>query len=183
MAYGASRRDILNLFGSSSRVLSDHQERCHIIMERTSGKTMDAFIEFCTPADAVEAVRRSNKSSNRKFAINGRDAILSTATHEDLQESVFPMARGIKWNGATPCKILDTMTTKAGHRFFGFVAKEEMDLLEKHCIYSERVNNFLSLPQLYSSSCLFFYFLSPRESYNCFVNLDVRVLTVVLCHL
>ncbi|KAK4167124.1 hypothetical protein QBC43DRAFT_349163 [Cladorrhinum sp. PSN259] len=63
--YHLHRNELIALLGRNSRMLNDIDEGVHIIMERLTAKTLDAYVEFLTLDDAVKCVNRMREKAAR----------------------------------------------------------------------------------------------------------------------
>ncbi|KAK4569506.1 hypothetical protein LTR86_003269 [Recurvomyces mirabilis] len=109
----------------------------HIVMERGSGKTMDAFIEVSTPYEAKRVVEQFGRRamSGRPARIGDRVVEVETSTQEDFMSEMFPRAKNIVWHGATPKVLLNTEEFYPGQLsagFTGFMTPEEIVMVVKH---------------------------------------------------
>ena len=131
------------MFGRNSRILEDRHEQVHIIMERVSGKTMDAFIEWKSAKDSIAGRNKlvNDHRPSQKPMLDDREAILSLAPQEELQKAMFPYGRGLYWMGCTPHIDTTIPDSEPWDKFKGIVTDEEIIMLEKHCIHSDRVRS------------------------------------------
>lgn len=115
-------------------------------MERVSGKTMDAFVEFVSLEEAMKTVERLNASivMGRVPKLGGRNVGIDLSSQTALMANLFPNARGIQWNGVSPEIKPDDMH-EPWNNFKGFVTEEEMVMLVKHVEMPQRVSIFTSL--------------------------------------
>lgn len=113
----------------------------HIIMERSTGKTMDAFIEVQTPEIAADAVDRNFRGM--KFSKLGqRHVNLELSSQAQLLKDLFPRARSVVWdegNGGAPYLIENIDPYSSG--FNGFVTDEELNGMIRHAETPQRVSN------------------------------------------
>ncbi|KAK3673103.1 hypothetical protein LTR78_006943 [Recurvomyces mirabilis] len=109
----------------------------HIVMERGSGKTMDAFIEVSTPYEAKRVVEQFGRRamSGRPARVGDRVVEVETSSQEDFMSEMFPRAKNIVWHGATPKVLLNTEEFYPGQLsagFTGFMTPEEIVMVVKH---------------------------------------------------
>lgn len=127
--------------GKSSRICNDAEEPVHIIMERVSSKTMDAYVEFVDLDDAMRAVERhqSNQASGRVSRLGNRPVVVELSSQAHLMADLFPAAKGIFWNGVNP-EVKESIPNEPWENFKGFITEEEMVMLVKHVEVPQRVN-------------------------------------------
>ncbi|KAI1101430.1 hypothetical protein F4804DRAFT_335266 [Jackrogersella minutella] len=130
--YNVSRSEILALFGATAKIPSDRLEPVHIIMDFTTGKTNNCYVEFETYQDALHATNRHRDISmnSRLPRIGTRVVDVTLVTHGALMKELFPNAYGVKWD-TSPYEI----TTDAPHswdNFRGFITNENLTMLCKH---------------------------------------------------
>lgn len=138
--FATPQSEVIALFGRTSRILNDSEEPVHIIMERMTGKTMDAYVEFCTFEDASKAVEKHqrNHREGRPSHIGQRVVTVSLASQAELMEDLFPLAAGLKWKGVNP-EFDPPNDLEPWKNFKGFVSEEEMTMLAKHAKVPNRV--------------------------------------------
>ena len=139
--FATKRAEILAFLGRNSKVLNDNQEPVHIIMERVTSKTNDAYVEFMSMQAAITAVEKHQKivSGGRLSRLGDRPIDVELSSQAALMEDLFPLARGIKWHGSSP-EILPDHPTEPWQRFKGFISDEEMTMLVKHVEVPQRVS-------------------------------------------
>ncbi|KAI1633430.1 hypothetical protein F4809DRAFT_24540 [Biscogniauxia mediterranea] len=88
--FGTTRAEIVALVGRNAKILNDSLEPVHIIMERVSSKTMDAFVEFNTFQDAVEVVEKfqNNAGSGRPARISNRMVEIELSSQAQLMKAL-----------------------------------------------------------------------------------------------
>ncbi|KAK2064928.1 hypothetical protein LY76DRAFT_600659 [Colletotrichum caudatum] len=128
-----NRAEIIAVLGRNSRILNDMEEPVHIIMERITGKTTDAYVEFHTLEDASKAVEKyqQNIGRGRMTRIGQRPVDIELSSEAALMKDLFPSAKGVFWNGTNP-QILPNNGQEPWDNFKGFVSNEEMTMLVKH---------------------------------------------------
>lgn len=145
------RSEIIAFLGRNSKILNDIDEPVHIIMERVTTKTNDAYVEFMTPHAAIAAVDRHlrNTASGRHARLGDRPVEIELSSQSALMKDLFPLAKGVRWDGAEPV-ILEDHPTEPWNCFKGFITEEEMTMLVKHVEVPQRVSPsrkfWLSLP-------------------------------------
>ncbi|KAK2006987.1 hypothetical protein LZ32DRAFT_667893 [Colletotrichum eremochloae] len=128
-----NRAEIIAVLGRNSRILNDTEEPVHIIMERITGKTTDAYVEFHTLEDASKAVEKyqQNIGRGRMTRIGQRPVDIELSSQAALMKDLFPSAKGVFWTGTNP-QILPINDQEPWANFKGFVSNEEMTMLVKH---------------------------------------------------
>ncbi|KAK1987412.1 hypothetical protein LZ30DRAFT_645993 [Colletotrichum cereale] len=128
-----NRAEIIAVLGRNSRILNDTEEPVHIIMERITGKTTDAYVEFDTLEDASKAVEKyqQNIGRGRMTRIGQRPVDIELSSQAALMKDLFPSAKGVFWTGTNP-RILPNNDQEPWGNFKGFVSNEEMTMLVKH---------------------------------------------------
>lgn len=112
----------------------------HIIMERSTAKTMDAFVEFKSQKDAEIAARRlSFTESGRYPRLGTRHVDITLSSPDELLHDLFPRAKCIQWQNGMPKLLPNTDPYAAG--FQGFLTSEEIRGLVAHAKNPARVRN------------------------------------------
>jgi len=108
-------------------------------MERASGKTMDAFVEVETHADAVSIVDTYTQrvAQRRGPRIGNRHVEIAVSSQEQLMQTLFPRARSMTWQGQEPC--IEHTGDEFSSGFLGFLTQEEITMLVKHAEVPQRV--------------------------------------------
>ncbi|KAK5998982.1 hypothetical protein PT974_01367 [Cladobotryum mycophilum] len=154
--FASKRSEIIAFLGRNSKILNDADEGVHIIMEKVTSKTMDAYVEFVTLEDAMKAVERhrSNLINGRLSRLGDRPIDVELSSQANLMKDLFPIARGIFWNGSTP-EFKPYNPTAPWENFKGFVSEEEMVMLVKHVEVPHR--------SPFSREC-------PQRPYECLIS-------------
>lgn len=141
--YGVTRQEILAFLGRNAKIAAanDH-EPIHIIMERVTSKTLDAYIEFISFSEAANAVQRFelNRLGGRGGRLGQRHVEVELSSQEDLMKQLFPKAKNVEWTGAKPRIIPRDMNDIYNSGFQGFVSREELVMLVKHVESPQRVS-------------------------------------------
>ena len=139
--YTSKRAEVIALLGRSSKILNDADEPVHIIMERVTTKTRDAYVEFMTPQDALKAVERINElvSKGRQPRLGDRPVEIELSNQGALMKDLFPFATGIIWSGSMPI-VQPPVPGQPWKTFKGFVTEEEMTMLVKFVESPARVS-------------------------------------------
>lgn len=157
--YSATRKEIAAIFGRHSEFVrypqqQPHQkaafEAVHIIMERATGKSMDAYAEFKNVEAARFAIERfvlNRTGIVRSARVGDRVVGLQLAPAQEMMKAIFPRAKCVEWtlNGV---KILPAVTE--GYRssgFTGFLHPEELLSLTRFSQEPHRSKYTISNPQ------------------------------------
>ncbi|MCJ1390316.1 hypothetical protein MMC18_003174 [Xylographa bjoerkii] len=131
--YAVSKQDILAFLGRNAKILTpNYGEPIHIIMERATGKTMDAYVEFFSHADAQAAVSkfmRGRMEQDRSFRMMDRHVKVELSSQEALMRDLFPKAKNVRWNGQIPIIVPSDDPFNSG--FKSFLSGEELHTLTK----------------------------------------------------
>jgi hypothetical protein len=153
--FTTKRSEIIAFLGRNSKILSDHMEPIHIVMDRVTSKTNDVYVEFMTMLDATRVVEKHTETlaKGRLSRLGDRPVEVELSSQATLMGDLFPQAKGLYWNGSAP-HILDPNPNEPWDDFKGFVTEEEMALLVKHVEIPGRVSSDLPFHTLHP-----FYFL------------------------
>ncbi|TDZ15410.1 hypothetical protein Cob_v011556 [Colletotrichum orbiculare MAFF 240422] len=151
-----NRSEIIAVLGRNSRMLNDADEPVHIIMERVTGKTTDAYVEFQSLEDAAKAVEKHQQNINRGRVtrIGQRPVEIELSSQGALMKDLFPSAKGVFWNNCNP-QMLPIKPREPWDNFKGFVSSEEMTMLVKHVEVPHR--------SPFSKEC-------PQRPYECLIS-------------
>jgi RNase P/RNase MRP subunit p29 len=130
----------LAFLGRNAKIISEIDEPIHIIMERVTSKTMDAFVEFISIDEAALAISRyeSNRAGGRGSRLGERHVDLEVVGHDHLMHAIFPKAANVQWKGTIP--EVFSSNDKYNSGFKGFVMQEELVMLVKHVECPQRVS-------------------------------------------
>ncbi len=114
----------------------------HIIMERSTSKTMDCYVEMKTHGAAVEQFRRHwdnvTGGSNRPPRIGHRLINVDVVTEDELMKDLFPRAKCVRWENGRPIIMENDDPYSTG--FTGYFTNEEMVGLVRHAEHPNRVS-------------------------------------------
>lgn len=116
----------------------------HVIMEKSTGKTMDAFVEFPSHRDASLCIRRYEDVCfpGRGMKLGTRNAELELSDQAELMEAVFPRARLVKFdpmNGA-PTILDPSLDPSWSTGFRGYFTLEEIHGVTRYTELPSRVS-------------------------------------------
>ncbi|SPJ85657.1 uncharacterized protein FTOL_11439 [Fusarium torulosum] len=154
--FSTKRSEVVAFIGRNSRMLSDGEEPIHIIMDRATSKTMDAFVEFVSMEDAMRCAEKhhQNIQLGRVSRLGERPVEVELSSQAALMQDLFPLARGVFWDGASP-QILPHNPVEPWANFKGFISPEEMVMLVKHVEVPHR--------SPFSKEC-------PQRPYECLIS-------------
>ncbi|KAJ5484761.1 hypothetical protein N7539_004749 [Penicillium diatomitis] len=131
--YTITRQEVKQLFGRSTG-LADNWP-IHILMERSTGKTMDfCYVEFKTQKSAEEAVQRilGMCEGNQSPRIGNRPVEVTMSSAGELMAAIFPLAKSIKWEGGRPVQAPKRQDEQWSTGFNGFLTDEELFCTGRH---------------------------------------------------
>ncbi|KAF4766814.1 hypothetical protein HAV15_010553 [Penicillium sp. str.  len=146
--YSVTRQEVVSFLGRSATLLpSTHGCPIHIIMERSTGKTMDCYVEFATMKDAQDTVERINQVYDAFSAprMGSRHVDLELSTPAKLLKAIFPRAKCIAWEDGNPVQLVNKDSWSTG--FDGFLTDEELFCLTRHAEQPHRSAFASKVPQ------------------------------------
>ncbi|KAK6348750.1 hypothetical protein TWF730_009523 [Orbilia blumenaviensis] len=87
---------LFEFLGKTPGLVPEEHGGIHIIMDRTTGKTMDCFLEFPTVGAAERFIQR-RCNNNRRCILGGRHISLELVRQGELMRWLFPKVRGAAW--------------------------------------------------------------------------------------
>lgn len=163
--YTTTKNEVIAALGKSTRITSQPPRTpyyaIHIIMERSTGKTMDVYVELESAAEAKDAVDAFQQRCmvNRQPRIGDRHIDITLSSQEELMGELFPRAKCVRWEGSVPVVYETSEPYNSG--FQGFLSGEELVMITKHAETPQRVS--------------FSFFLQLDSFTDCFQT------TVALC--
>ncbi|KIW12465.1 hypothetical protein PV08_09742 [Exophiala spinifera] len=123
-------------------LLKPHEEGfpIHIIMERSTGKTMDAYVETITPVIAAQAWEHGfGLARMRHPKLGQRHVTVELSDQAELMRDLFPRARCVVWDKEEPGvpHVIHTNDIYTSG-FKGFFTSEEMNGVIRHAEYPQR---------------------------------------------
>ncbi|KAK6001145.1 hypothetical protein QM012_003228 [Aureobasidium pullulans] len=140
--YATTKNEVIAALGRSTRIASQPKGTAyfaiHIIMERSTGKTMDVYVELDSVEEAKATVASFHQRclNNRHPRIGDRHVDIELSSQEALMKELFPRAKCVNWDGHTPVVYSTTEAYNSG--FQGFVTSEEMVMITKHAETPQR---------------------------------------------
>ncbi|QSZ34636.1 hypothetical protein DSL72_007490 [Monilinia vaccinii-corymbosi] len=160
--YGVTRQEVLAFLGRNAKIAAanDH-EPIHIIMERVTSKTLDAYVEFISFSEAANAVNRfeQNRIGGRPGRLGQRHVEVELSSQGELMKQLFPKAKNVDWTGPTPRIIPRDANDMYNSGFQGFVSREELVMLVKHVESPQR--------SPFSKEC-------PQRPFECLVSTLIK---------
>ncbi|KAI1299688.1 hypothetical protein F5Y03DRAFT_408646 [Xylaria venustula] len=154
--YETTRGEIIAFLGKSCRILNDRQEPVHIIMDRVTGKTLDAYCEISSLDAAIQTVERfkTDPDNNRVSRLGNRVVEVQLSSQSVLMQTLFPSSRnGVVWIGTHPELVEGSQYS--WENFSSFLTEEEMIMLNKHIENTQR--------SMYAKLC-------PERPYECMIS-------------
>ncbi|EXJ62942.1 hypothetical protein A1O7_03386 [Cladophialophora yegresii CBS 114405] len=112
----------------------------HIIMERSTGKTMDCYMEIKSPEMAAADWEHAFGTKQMRIPkIGQRNVEVSLSSHAELMKDIFPRAKCIVWDddeNGSPKLIPNRDIYSSG--FNGFITTEELTCMARHAEYPQR---------------------------------------------
>ncbi|KAJ5171092.1 Nucleotide-binding alpha-beta plait [Penicillium coprophilum] len=146
--YTVTRQEVASFLGRSANLLPS-SEGCpiHIIMERSTGKTMDCFVEFPSKKDAEDTVQRINRAYDAGSAprMGSRHIDIEMSTPAKLLKAIFPRAKCISWDDGNPVQLPNQDDWSTG--FDGFLTDEELFCVTRHAEQPHRSVFASKVPQ------------------------------------
>lgn len=108
-------------------------------MERSTGKTMDCFVEFLTEQEAQDAVARLSRSYDASSTprMGSRHVDIEMSSQAQFLKAVFPLAKCMSWFEGRPVQLENRDEWSTG--FDGFITDEELFCLVRHAEQPHRV--------------------------------------------
>jgi hypothetical protein len=163
MPYSTSRNEIIAMLGTQAKIIAQPPgspfHAVHIVMDRQSGKTMDAFVEVETGKEARLLVTQfaGRAAKNRQAKLGDRSVEVNLSNRDEMLATLFPRAKNVTWVNGVP-KIDERVeyfypgVPSTG--FNGFLQDEEITHMAKHAETPQRVSTF---PRSISNTCTNYY--------------------------
>ncbi|KAE8372241.1 hypothetical protein BDV26DRAFT_302090 [Aspergillus bertholletiae] len=122
--YSVTKNEIAQFVGRSACLIKGCP--IHIIMERTTAKTMDCYVETETQEAAQRTVDRINNiyETGRSPRLGLRRVEVECSTQDALLKDLFPKTKCISWEDGMPRRLTNTDPYSTG--FSGFITSEEI---------------------------------------------------------
>jgi hypothetical protein len=114
----------------------------HIIMERSTGKTMDSYMEIKSPEMAAADWEHAFGTKQMRIPkIGQRNVEVSISSQAELMKDIFPRAKCILWdNDANGAPKLIPNRDMYSSGFNGFITTEELTCMARHAETPQRVS-------------------------------------------
>ena len=112
-------------------------------MERTTGKTMDCYVEFLSVSEAQSVVNRLvYRGQPLRLGKHPHDRVVNVAmsSQDELMKQLFPRAKNVVWTGGKPVVRESDEPFNTG--FKTFITGEELVMMGKHAEQPYRVSAF-----------------------------------------
>ncbi len=170
--YSLTKQEVLGFLGRNAKILTpDIGPPIHIIMDRSTGKTMDCYVEFFSHGDAQAAFHKCLVRGGQ-LRLGDRVVDVCLGTQDELLGEMFPKAKNVEWSHGRP--VVRESTDPYNSGFKAFVTNEELLQLVSYAEKPHRVSSvfsffflaFDSLVSVWGSSCVhnfLVFFLEWRE--------------------
>lgn len=140
--FNVKRSEIIAFLGRNSKILNDADEPVHIIMERITTRTQDAYVEFVSGEHAMRAVNKvvENQAKGKAPKIGDRIIDVQLSSQGELMKALFEHANGVQWEGMDPVKKPHENPNHPWQNFKSFTTQEEMTMLVKFVEVPQRVS-------------------------------------------
>ena len=131
----------MGFLGRNAKIITpDLGGAIHIIMERSTSKTMDCYVEFYSYGDALAVVNKfiRNREDGRHPRVGDRHVAVEMSGQDALMKELFPRAKNVVWHGGNPTIVHSDEPYNSG--FKSFVTSEEMVMVVKHAEQPHRVS-------------------------------------------
>ncbi|KAI9670802.1 MAG: hypothetical protein M1829_004691 [Trizodia sp. TS-e1964] len=110
----------------------------HIIMERSTSKTMECFVELLSWCEALDIVKRFAKKKEEGYILRilERHVNVELSGQAELMQEMFPKAKCVEWEGAQP--IIKPPIDEWTSGFQSFLNPEELVMIVKHAESPQR---------------------------------------------
>ncbi|OAX84714.1 hypothetical protein ACJ72_00911 [Emergomyces africanus] len=145
--YAVTKHEILQFLGRNAKPLTpDLGCPVHIIMERSTGKTMDCYVEFPTKVEAERALAWVNRGLDvfQTPKLGNRHVVVRVSNQDELLKDLFPRAKNVHWRDGIP--HVRAGRDKYCSGFQGFLTGEEIFCTVRHAEVPQR--------SVYCSKCL-----------------------------
>ncbi|KAJ5298196.1 uncharacterized protein N7443_006316 [Penicillium atrosanguineum] len=132
--YSLTRPEVIQMFGRSGNLIPESQCPVHIIMERSTGKTMCCFVEFEDRESAQAAVDRLNATTMSQTGprMGNRHIDVTLSSQQELMQALFPRAKCVDWVGDRFVARDKLPTEWWSTGFDGFITDEELFCVIRH---------------------------------------------------
>lgn len=142
--YSITKQEIIQFLGRQAKLITpDRGWAIHVIMERSTAKTMDCYAEFQSSEDAAETVNRINRiyETGRTPRLGNRHVDVDLSNQDELLKDLFPRAKCVSWRDGMPVVHANTDPYSTG--FMGFFTSEEILGAIRHAEIPQRVGDLM----------------------------------------
>ncbi|KAJ5670676.1 uncharacterized protein N7477_006039 [Penicillium maclennaniae] len=134
ISYSLTRPEVIQMFGRNGHLIPESQCPVHIIMERSTGKTMCCFVEFEDHESAQAAVDRLNATTVTQSGprMGNRHIDVTMSSQQELMQALFPRAKCVDWVGDRLVARDKRPTEWWSTGFDGFITDEELFCVIRH---------------------------------------------------
>ncbi|KAL4936741.1 hypothetical protein BDV06DRAFT_233056 [Aspergillus oleicola] len=137
--YSITKQEIFQFLGRKANLITAEQGcPIHIIMERSTAKTMDCYVEFQSQKDASDTVTHINRvyENGRTPRLGNRHVDVELTDQNALMRDMFPRAKCISWKSGAPSPQINNGPYCSG--FTGLFTSEEIILAIRHAEIPQR---------------------------------------------
>lgn len=129
---------------SEHALIEDHHQgfAVHIVMERSTGKTMECYVELQHNGAAQDLVSKADLrySRGKAIKIGSRHIHFAVSSQGELAAALFPRAKSCLWNPVTGAPEIHDSNDPYSEGFQGFFTIEEMANIVKLAEVPQRVS-------------------------------------------
>lgn len=133
---------MVSFLGSNAKVIPPALGTgVHIIMERTTGKTMDCYVEFLSVYEAQIAVNQLvYRGHPLRLGNPPHDRVVNVtmSSQDELMKQLFPRAKNVVWLNGKP--VIHASNEPFNTGFKTFITGEELVMMCKHAEQPHRVS-------------------------------------------
>ncbi|EFE39515.1 conserved hypothetical protein [Trichophyton verrucosum HKI 0517] len=124
--YNLLAREVTHFLGRRAKLLPESRgTSIHVIMERSTAKTMDCYVELLTQTDAEEALSWVNRNlPAHSPRLGDRHVHVEMSSQDALLREIFPRAKCVLWKNGIP--EIQPNTDRYSTGFQGFLTNEEL---------------------------------------------------------
>ncbi|EAS30381.3 uncharacterized protein CIMG_05860 [Coccidioides immitis RS] len=145
--YGISKQEVVHFMGRRAKLLPLHLGTAvHIIMDRSTAKTMDCYVEFLTTANAKETLEWLNRGlPGAPPRLGDRHIDVELSSQDELLKELFPRAKCIVWRDGKPILTRNNDPYSVG--FQSFLTAEEVFCMIRNAEMPRRAPFATKCPQ------------------------------------
>jgi hypothetical protein len=124
----------------------EHGVGIHIVMDRTTGKTMDCYVEYLSVNEAQSAVNRLiYRGPPLRLGSPPHDRVVrvTMSSQDELMKQLFPRAKNVTWTDGKP--VIHASNEPFNTGFKTFITGEELVMMTKHAEQPHRVSALVQL--------------------------------------